>query len=210
MQDSPALAHGWPDLIPLREELGGAPFFITHTGGEDPIGGGGMNAGGAARGGRIRRAMLPFMLGVAAMLVVGIVLFWSGAFPLFAVYMEVPEPDMDSDSTVIPVKIIEMPADSLTKDAVYVGSLTFVGLVMFGSTMLVRAFYINKLDTRKQNIGAGLVIGGTWFLAGTHIMFAFTYNSPTHDGLVPLLSVALAGTILMGGALVASKSRVGV
>lgn len=69
------------------------------------------------------------------------------------------------------VHVKETAGDELSRDAVYMDSLTFAGLVVFGSTILMRASRITNQDRKRQNAGAVVAVCGTWILAGVHISY---------------------------------------
>ena len=85
-------------------------------------------------GAHMHRTLPPFMLGVGVTLVVCIVLSWGGlvvgGFSLLTTHVEVlgmSDTENSVEGTGIPVKITDLPADSLTKDAIFMGFMTFCG-----------------------------------------------------------------------------------
>ena len=89
---------------------------------------------------RMRQALPSFVLGVGVALVVCTALSWSGGgFSLFTVVIIQDASDVENDvvGTNIPVNVTEMPTDVLTKDAMFTGGATILGLVVFGSLLNV-------------------------------------------------------------------------
>lgn len=105
------------------------------------------------------------------------------------------------------VTIAEMPEDSLSKDAVYVGSLTFIGLVLFGSAMLSRAFEITRKNTQKQSIGASLVISGTLFVAILYLKYAFEYPDTFQESTMIWMTILLFVAIIIGAGMLAPNPK---
>ena len=95
-----------------------------------------------------------------------------------------------------------MEGKPLSRDAVYVGSATLAGLAIFGSLIGIRISDVLRLGTRAAWGGAVMMIVGPYALAGTHIVFMFTFR-PTEDllliALISLVAVfiTVAGYILM-------------
>ena len=102
------------------------------------------------------------------------------------------------ESEDIPVVVKEMSEYVLSRDAVYMGSLTFAGLAVFGSSISVYAYSINRRYTWQQKGGALVFTGGTLTLALFHISFAFTYGSGVFGPWMAIISVVLVGMIVAG------------
>ena len=98
------------------------------------------------------------------------------------------------------------PSGELHRDAVYMGSMTFAGLALFGSIMLLRAFDINKYDSLKQKGGAMAVVVGTLVMVVLHVTFAFGYFE-FPPSIVALFTVGLVVVIVVGAGLVAPNSK---
>ena len=99
--------------------------------------------------------------------------------------------------------VVENGVGVLTRDGAFMGSLTLVGLVLFGSTILIRAFGVNRSDSKKQNIGSLMVIGATLFLGIFYTHYAFWYpnsfpNSWMYAGSVGSFVVFVIGAAMVG------------
>lgn len=74
-----------------------------------------------------------------------------------------------ADQSAIQVAVTELPQDRLTRDAVYMGAMTFAGLALFSSTLLTR---VRRLDIKKRRNAAYLVCAGSFWLAIIHLGLA--------------------------------------
>ena len=99
---------------------------------------------------------------VGGVVVGGVCLLWLPGMP------DIPgsQSENSAGGTGILVKVTEMPADRLTRDAVYMGSMTFAGLALFSSTMLGR---IRRLDSTGRRVAAFLVLVGSFGLVAVHL-----------------------------------------
>lgn len=70
---------------------------------------------------------------------------------------------------------VKEPEDQLSKGDVYVGSLTFAGFALFGSTLLAK-IALQELKTKKQKWGAVVLYVATFSLVAVHVTFAFMYE----------------------------------
>ena len=95
----------------------------------------------------------------------------------------------------------------LTRDGVYVGSLTFAGLAIFGFTILGKALVIGRGDTRKQNLGSFLVISGTLFIIVLYVCFAF--QLVLFSALLMGIATVVAVIVIMAGAVLLAPKRKG-
>lgn len=131
----------------------------------------------------------------------------GGGFSLFPIQITIIDGDSESDAegTGIPVRITEMPSDKLSRDAVYVGSLTFAGLALFGSTLLAKAT-LSSTKTQKQKWGVALLYIASFTLIAVHIAFPFMYGT---DGwgfeIITLVTLFCAGGVWVGYQLAVQK-----
>lgn len=121
--------------------------------------------------------------------------------------------EVDRDSTAFdcttmqPIGVEnETPADTLRPDDVYVGSLTFAGLAMFGFAILGKALSVGRGDTKKQNLGSSLVIFGTLLIIVIHVLFAFQMMDAAMSD-VALATLGAVFIIMAGAVLLAPKRK---
>ena len=62
--------------------------------------------------------------------------------------------------------------DELSRDAAYIGSMTFAGLGLFGSSLLARIFGINKSAPRPRRIAVFMVTTGSFGMVAIHLGLA--------------------------------------
>lgn len=144
----------------------------------------------------MRRSLTPFAFGVVVtLLAVCIAAVWDEGRPaMLTINIEFPGVSgMESE-------------DKLDRDAAYVGSMTFAGLALFGSTILLRALGVTKHDSWMQKLGALLVIGGTWALIIIHVNFAFGLEVLLPSVMI-WITICLAGMIVIGGGVVYHYSK---
>lgn len=107
---------------------------------------------------------------------------------------------LDGYYDVMSVMGNEAALKALTWDGVFVGSLTFAGLAMFGFTILGKALALDS-DNKQQRIGSMLVIGGTLFIIILYVRFAFQSalftTSMMADATMVLVIVIMAGAVLL-------------
>ena len=81
--------------------------------------------------------------------------------------------------SALPWHLIEesdLSGEMVSSDVVYTGSLTFAGLVLFGSIMLTRIHTVTIQDPLGRYIGAIMIILGAYLLSLSHMVFAFLYG----------------------------------
>lgn len=135
-----------------------------------------------------------FVVGLFVGLLVGLIIGIQWCLSLVGYYTVPPVVENDG-------------SDVLTQNGVYMGSLSLAGLVMFGSTILIRAFGVNKFDTWKQNAGSFMVIGSTLFLAIFHAHYAFWYPNSFSTLWMYVGSVASFLVFMIGAAMVSMGGK---
>lgn len=139
---------------------------------------------------------------------------YVGAFALPTHHMSLPSTDTLARDAI---RVIMLEPDSLlanddtdtlARDAIYVGSMTFAGLVLFGSTLLTRIYGVTRSDTRIRRLAFIVVVVGLLSLAFVHIWFATTccVGDYAHTLVqVGYLSIILSVVVIGGYVLLATS-----
>lgn len=123
----------------------------------------------------MHRALPPFMMGVVVALAACVAISWiGGGFPPSTSFeaADITHTENDVGGAGIQVRVTEMPADRLTKDAVFMGTMTFAGLALFSSSLLTRVYGITKSSPREHRIAAFLILLGSFVLVTLQLSLA--------------------------------------
>lgn len=96
-------------------------------------------------------------------------------------------------ASALPHIITVEDTDALSRDAVYLGSITLVAFVVFGSALLARIGRVVKSGSTVDYIVAALVIVCSAGVVLTHILLAIKMSStdPTYSTLAAYLAATL-------------------
>ena len=83
---------------------------------------------------------------------------------------------VSTEGTSLTVNVMEMPADRLSKDVVYMGAMTFAGLALF-STVLSKLNNIDEKVPRGRRRAAKLAIGGAFGMVSISLGMAAIANN---------------------------------
>lgn len=68
--------------------------------------------------------------------------------------------------------VVEISKEPLTKDAVFMGSLTFAGLGMFGASLLANVFNINKPHPKRHRYAMLVTLTGSYGVVAVQVSLA--------------------------------------
>lgn len=108
---------------------------------------------------------------------------------------DLPPTPKPSDQSTIQVEVTKLPPDELTPDAIFTGSLAFVGLALF-STLLSRIHNISESTPPRRRYAAYMVIGGAFGMVGIGLGIAASAYNFQFESLTLIINLLFVPAIV--------------